>query len=152
MTHDQALQYAKTVFSRIEFIKTKMFQQHGSPFDPEMDLSLDQFHVLIVVRDLGHASLTELADALDVSAPSASGMVDRLVQKGFLNRETCEEDRRKVVIELSSRALRKMAAVEEKLLASLVDLIQRIGPDTTEQWCSVLAQIKDALEEKGTSE
>ena len=44
MTHEQALQYAKTVFSRVEFIKTRMFQQHGFPSDLKMDLSLDQFH------------------------------------------------------------------------------------------------------------
>jgi len=151
MTHEQALQYAKTVFSRVEFIKTRMFQQHGFPSDLKMDLSLDQFHVLGVVRELGPMSLTELAEALKVSAPSASGMVDRLVQKGFLSRETCEEDRRKVVIQVSARAAKNMQTVEERILASLVDLIQRIGPQTAEQWCAVLAQIKEAVEEKGSS-
>lgn len=110
------------------------------------DLSLPQFHTIMIVRALGKITITELSDRLAVSPPSASAMVDRLVEKGILNREHSTKDRRKVMVEISPDAVKYIEGVEETILRSFVEIVERIGPETTRKWCDVLDQVKSVLE------
>ena len=77
------------------------------------DISGPQLFALLVLRDRGPATITELSHVLEVSPPSASAMVDRLVEKGILTREHSREDRRKVVVFQPHRYSRTKALFEE---------------------------------------
>ena len=109
-------------------------------------LSMPQFHTIMIVRALGRITITELSDRLGVSPPSASAMVDRLVEKGILNREHGTEDRRKVMVQISPDASKDIEGVEETILRSFVEIVERIGPETARKWCEVLDQVKSVLE------
>ena len=37
-------------------------------------------------------------------------------------------------------------AAEESVLRTMVDLVEKIGPETTRKWCEVLQQIKRVLD------
>ena len=110
------------------------------------DLSLPQFHTIMIVRAIGRITITELSDRLGVSPPSASAMVDRLVEKRILNREHSTTDRRKVMVQISPDAIKYIEGVEETILRSFVEIVERIGPETTRKWCDVLDQVKSVLE------
>ena len=110
------------------------------------DLSLPQFHAIMIVRALERVTITELSDRLGVSPPSASAMVDRLVEKGILNREHSTKDRRKVMVQISPEAIKDIEGVEETFLRSFVEIVERIGPETARKWCEVLDQVKSVLE------
>ncbi len=109
------------------------------------DLSVPQFHAIMMVRTLGQASMTDLSDRLGVSPPSASAMVDRLVEKGILTREHSDEDRRKVVVSISPEAMKAIEGVEETILRSFVELVEKIGPETARKWCEVLERVNSVL-------
>jgi len=49
------------------------------------DLSMAQTLAMMAVKDFGPLSITALAAILAVSAPSASTMVERLVERGILH-------------------------------------------------------------------
>lgn len=110
-------------------------------------LSVEQLRVSILIRDRGPLTMTELAGALKVSAPSASMMVDRLVEKGVLVRTQSREDRRKVLVSVSPEAQARMdarwRAVEEAFFA----LAETLGDETVEQWYAVMSRVRAALEE-----
>jgi hypothetical protein len=65
-------------------------------------LSPTQYHLCEVVRRCQPVTVTELARQLRVTAPSASVMVERLVEQGFLKRGADKKDRRKRVIFLTA--------------------------------------------------
>lgn len=111
------------------------------------DLSLKQIQVVLMVGKQESVSIKELAALLSVSPPSASTMVDRLVERGILVREPSPEDRRRVVIRVSPKAREEMDKMEEVLLQTFVDVVNRIGPETAGKWCEVLAVVKSVLEE-----
>ena len=115
------------------------------------ELSAQQMNMIMMVRVREAASVTELAALLGVSPPSVSTMVDRLVERGFLTRTPCDQDRRKVVIRVSPEAIEEIVQVEEMILSSFVELVEAVGPDTTQKWCEVLQQIKQVLEKKQLS-
>lgn len=60
-----------------------------------------QLHVLGVLREAGPTTVTGLAMRLGISPPSASSIVDRMVDSGLILRERSEEDRRTVSVALA---------------------------------------------------
>lgn len=115
------------------------------------DLSMQQFNTVLMVSRHEPVSITELAQLLGVSPPSASNMVDRLVEKAILVREPCPEDRRKVVIFVSPDMVEEIHHVEESVLGLFIDLVERVGPETSRKWCEVLAAVKETIQVQSES-
>lgn len=66
----------------------------------DFDISVEQFHILRFIRR-GNCSVSELADARNISRPAISQGVDALVNKGLVTRTQSKEDRRYVELELT---------------------------------------------------
>lgn len=109
------------------------------------DLSMAQLNVIRIIRSQGELAMGTLADLLGVAPPSASVMVDRLVEKGLLLREHSTQDRRKVVVRISSGAVEKIDSLEAGIIEVFMALVEKIGPDATENWCQVLETVQAAL-------
>jgi DNA-binding MarR family transcriptional regulator len=89
-------------------------------------LTQQQYQALLVMKSRpGVMSISELAAQLLVKHHSAVGLVDRLEQQGLVRRESSKEDRRKVVVHLTSHGARVFA----KLAAAHRAELRRIGPD-----------------------
>ncbi len=150
MKHDDVMARAKYIFTtgrmiheHILKIQTRRLAAKAS--DPSSELSLAQLHAISVVRTHSPLSMGELAEKLAISAPSASAMVDRLVEKGHLRREHSTRDRRKVVVRISPEAVKEIEAVENDVLLLFVDLVEKLGPEIIDKWCEVLSAIKDLI-------
>jgi len=66
----------------------------------QFDISVEQFHILRHIRG-GHDSVSELAEAKNISRPAISQAVDVLVNKGFIQRMPDARDRRHVQLTLT---------------------------------------------------
>ena len=110
------------------------------------ELTFAQSNVLMVVHEKGVLSLKELADALHVSRPSASAMVDKLVEMEVLEREQSQIDRREVRIRVSKSGQLNFCQMEEEILQYITDLLIKLGPDYAAQWCDVYAQIRKIVQ------
>lgn len=151
MADKSAIDYARYILTTGKRINDQILkiQNHclaSFGADSQSELSLAQLHVVRIVREYEELSMRELAEKLDVSAPSASAMVDRLVEKGILCREHSTQDRRKVVVRISGESLKKAEAIESSILALFVDLVQKIGFKNAQKWCDVLASVKTVLD------
>ncbi len=112
------------------------------------ELSMAQLHAVKTTRREGEVTITRLAELLGVSAPSASTMVDRLVEKGILSRERSEEDRRKVVVRVSPDAVKDLEKVETAILKKFEDIVSKIGGETARKWCEALEKVMEVMEAK----
>lgn len=109
------------------------------------NLSPPQIHMMITIKMMEECTISELAESLNVSAPSASTMVDRLVEKNALIRERSKKDRRVVVVQLSDSARAHIEHMEKVMLESFMKTIEKIGPELTEDWCNVITRVNNAL-------
>jgi len=66
----------------------------------DYEISVEQFHILRFIHQ-GQGSVSELADARNISRPAVSQGVDTLVNKGLVTRRQSREDRRYVELELT---------------------------------------------------
>ena len=80
---------------------------HASPVDRwlELDLTMPQLKMLFVVDLLGPVPMGQLAARLGISLPTATGLIDRLVEAGLARREHDERDRRVVLVGTTAEAV-----------------------------------------------
>jgi DNA-binding MarR family transcriptional regulator len=64
------------------------------------DISFEQFSILRHIRK-GSKSISELADAKQISRPAISQAVEMLVERGMISRQQSTQDRRWVDLELT---------------------------------------------------
>jgi len=116
------------------------------------ELSLPQFTALMIVQEHGSLHMNELAECLMVSAPSASAMVDRLVEKKLLAREQSTADRRQVIVSISRDAAPVVAELEALVLQSFAGLVAEIGTATAKEWCRILKRVEAVLQSQYNSD
>jgi len=73
---------------------------HGT-FPPDINVTLPQMQILMTVHDLGKASISTLAHQRKVSLPTVTGMTERMIKLGLLERIFDPGDRRKVFLQLT---------------------------------------------------
>ena len=113
------------------------------------DISVAQMHTLMIVKRFGNITISRLAAMLDVSVPSASTMVDRLVEKKLLERMRKEDDRRVVVVELTRPATLFIEQIEDMVLTGFMTIVYKVGPEIAAKWCEVLDSVDKVLHEEG---
>lgn len=141
---------AETINATINLLRMRLSNRHSRRGGeagglPCQNLTLAQLNAVRAVRDRGEVTIKVLAKALNVSAPSASTMVDRLVEMGVLAREQSSRDRREVLVRISRNVSDEIDAVEEDFLKSLIELMEQIGPEMSQKWYEVYACLGEAL-------
>jgi DNA-binding MarR family transcriptional regulator len=89
-------------------------------------LSLVHVNVLAVLDIDGPIPMGGLAEALDVSQASATGIVDRMEQRGLVERRRIDDDRRVVRVALTDegrRLIAGMAAERREHLAAMLETL-----------------------------
>src|SRR5690349_21638716 len=67
-----------------------------------MGISMAQLHVLHVLERHGELAMSRLAETLDVSFSAATGLVDRIEERGFVERIRVPSDRRVVLVRITA--------------------------------------------------
>jgi DNA-binding MarR family transcriptional regulator len=65
------------------------------------NLSRTEMHALEIVQDIPEATLTQISDILGITKATVSVSVNRLVEKGYLEKHRSETDGRKNILRLT---------------------------------------------------
>ncbi len=87
-------------------------------------ISTAQLHILYTLQRNGGMTMSQLAELLDVSLSSATGLIDRIEERGFVERTRVPEDRRVVVIHVTPtghRMLDEVDALSDDLLRTVLE-------------------------------
>jgi len=122
------------------------------------DFSFSQTLILQALMVQRESRMNDLARFLGLSKANASGLVDRLVKKGLLDREHGVEDRRVVFVRLTPKGqtvARGLAKVQRQGLAQMMRRIPEknlgVFMETLEQMAMGMAeQQKDLLPPAGS--
>ena len=85
-------------------------------------ISMAHFHLLSMLDRHGDTTMSRIAEQLDVSLSNATGLVDRIEERGLVERVRVADDRRVVQVRLTADGHRLLREVE--LLKD--DMLQRI--------------------------
>jgi DNA-binding MarR family transcriptional regulator len=91
------------------------------------DLSVPQFRSLVYLSRQKGPSLSDVAEHLGLTSPSASVMVDGLVIRGLVTRQVHPDDRRRVTLELTPAGQAAMEAAHEMTESRLAERLAELG-------------------------
>ena len=81
-------------------------------FEP-LDLKVVEFSILMLVASNPQVNQKQLGEALDVSAPNMAVTIDRLVERGWVERVRGTKDRRAMHIHLTADGVALVARAEQ---------------------------------------
>ncbi len=93
---------------------------------PTGPLSLVHLHVLMLLIEDGPLPMRALADTLDVSQASATGIVDRMEQRGLVERRRDDEDRRVVRVALTDAGRQVIVGIGSERRGHLTTLLDEL--------------------------
>lgn len=145
----ETTEQARLIFEAVRTMQRRILRRANlacQESGPWLELTPPQANTCALIYRRGQTSIKELANELDVSPPSASAMVDRLVELGAVTREPSKSDRREVVIELTPAGERTITHLQQLMFDSISQLLERIGPVHADMWCQVCRRITEVLE------
>lgn len=143
-TESCAVEILETVPSVMRFIRTQMRLYRGA------DLSVPQFRTLIYVSRNPGASLSALAEHLDVSLPGTSRLVEGLVRKRLLDRRIPADNRRMVALSVSHRGQRTVTRAQEATVKSLVGVLEVLSDEEREAIQSSMRTLRTQFQSMGS--
>lgn len=110
-------------------------------------LTMQQLKVVMYLSFAGPTSGQELARHLGVSLATVTGIVDRVVAQGLVDRHEDPHDRRVRLVELTEAGRRLTGEMIEAGTGGYVRLLQRLDTPTLRSMETVMRKIEDVMRE-----
>jgi DNA-binding MarR family transcriptional regulator len=90
-------------------------------------LSLVHLNVLLILRFNGPMTMSHVAETLDVSVASATGIIDRMEKKGVIERRRNDEDRRVVEVHVTEAGEAVFSAMQAERQARMSKMLSDVS-------------------------
>jgi DNA-binding MarR family transcriptional regulator len=111
------------------------------------EVTLTQYRTLVVLASRGPQNLVGLAEAVGVTPATATRMCDRLVKKKLIVRQSEQDDRRQVRLELTKKGLKLVGAVTNRRRREIEAILSTIAPEEQTVLVQALSQFAAAAGE-----
>ena len=106
----------------------------------EHDLSLTQLRVLGILRDR-QPTMAELASYLGLERSTVSGLIDRAVQRGLVQKTTDPADARSVRVSLTAEAQRLATRIIAEINELMVPMTDQLSNSEQNRLTALLAKV-----------
>jgi DNA-binding MarR family transcriptional regulator len=114
----------------------------------DYDLTSSQYNVLRILRGEGKPlPILEIADRTVTVVPGITGLIDRLEQAGFVQRERCARDRRVIHVALTDKGTKTLVELDEPVLALHKQLMKHLAQDELKQLIGLLEKVRQGWNE-----
>jgi DNA-binding MarR family transcriptional regulator len=107
--------------SRASIMMRRVFLKHLGP----LDLKVVEYSILVLVASNPQVNQKQLGEALDISAPNMAVTLDRLVERGWVERVRGTRDRRAMHIHLTASGS-ELVKRAEKIAGSMENHTLRV--------------------------
>jgi DNA-binding MarR family transcriptional regulator len=128
----------------MDVITTRSMRER-SHFVKASGLSMPQFGILMHLYYSNNCGISHLGEHMDISAPAASQLVDRLVQHGLVERTEDPNDRRAKQLALTPKG---RELIETGLTARtrwVDELVRSLKPEDCDQVAATLSKLTEAV-------
>jgi DNA-binding MarR family transcriptional regulator len=111
-----------------------------------LDVGMGQFKAMVVLKEQGRQCVGGLARALNISKPSASLLVDKLVTRGLVGRDTDPGDRRRTLVALTEAGDQLMTRLRRSREDMFVGWLRQLEPEDLQALMRGLQALVDVLD------
>lgn len=95
----------------------------------QVELGATEEKTLFLLSQLGPLTAGEIAHHTGLTTPSVTSLIDRLEQKGFVQRVRDTRDRRRVIVEQKKEKMAEMNQVFQSLHKNFMDFLETYSDD-----------------------
>jgi DNA-binding MarR family transcriptional regulator len=117
-----------------------------------LGISMTHFHVLTLLRHHDAMAMGRLADVLDASMSNATGIIDRMEERGLVERVRVPDDRRVVLVRPTQAGLDLVDEVELVKNDLMVRAMSRLEPRQLARLAAAAADLGTAVEAEMASD
>lgn len=115
-------------------------------------ISSTHLHVLYMLATSGPMPMSRLAEQLDVSLPNVTGIVERMVERGIVERSRPHDDRRVVEVRICAAGLELLDEIDMVKRQQMAKVISRLSPEQQERALRTFTELRLATEELAREE
>ena len=108
-------------------------------------VSMSQMHVLWLLQHHGEMPMSKLAVLLDVSLSNATGIIDRMAERGLVERVRVEDDRRVVLVRPADAGRQAISQIESSKRDRMRAVIGRLPATERPIVLAALRSLRRAL-------
>jgi DNA-binding MarR family transcriptional regulator len=135
--------------SSMETLLMKLRQEAQHMNGPE-NLAAGQIFLLFKLRQKGICNASDVAKLIGISSGAVTGMTDKLVSMGLIQRERSETDRRVVLFTITDKGKETIQRIRDQRFNRLTELFRQISNNELETTINVFNKITDLLEKGKT--
>jgi len=117
-------------------------------FTQVFHLTPPQVFTLILVGEMQQCSFSDLSHALRVSAPTVTGIIDRLEKAGYVKRVPSQEDRRVINIQLTKLGHKFEKEIQVHIRKQWRVLLEKLSQKESESYLSIVKKIYARLDQE----
>lgn len=139
--------YIENILESMHTVKHKIFM-HGfikNLKNNKDNITSSQLDVLGVIRKKRNLSVTDVAKAIGISNSAATQLIEELVNKGYVTRESGIADRRTLLLNLSEKSKRQIDLMKEKSIEWLADIFECLSDRELAQYSVINKKISDSI-------
>jgi DNA-binding MarR family transcriptional regulator len=121
------------------------FVRHQSNELVKGKITLPQFLILDILRRESDSTMTHLARVMDVTTAAMTGIVERLVNGGYIARGFDPQDRRIIKIRLTAKGLAVAKDFSHQRTQTIIKVFGKISEQDRLDYLRILTQIRDIL-------
>ncbi len=93
------------------------------------NVSFPQFFLLGYLANEEFLTMTDISKKMGHSTAAATGLVDRLEKLGYVQRLHAQEDRRKVMVQITRKGIDLVERIREEIVGNLEGLMHELDKD-----------------------
>jgi DNA-binding MarR family transcriptional regulator len=117
----------------------------GSQRLVRLGISMTHFHVLTLLRHHDAMPMGRLAEILDASMSSTTGIIDRMEERGLVERVRVPDDRRIVLVRPTAAGLALIDEAELVKSEIMLDAVRRLNPEQLDRLTAASADLAAAI-------
>jgi len=113
-------------------------------FMSQFSLTMPQFNILRILRGAKEAiTVNTVKQRMVEKSPNTTRLMDKLIDKGLIERERCSDDRRVVYVKISEEGLKLLSTIDKALQESGREIL--VMENLTEEEACQLSDLLDKL-------
>ena len=109
------------------------------------NVSFPQFFLLGYLANEDFLTMTDISKKMGHSTAAATGLVDRLEKLGYVQRMHAQDDRRKVMVQITRKGIDLVERIREEIVTSLVDLMEDLDKEDQEALLRTYSKISSRI-------
>jgi DNA-binding MarR family transcriptional regulator len=124
----------------------------GSERMHRAEMSMSHFHLMSMLDRHGSMAMSRIADLLGVSVSNATGLIDRIEERGLVERIRVPEDRRVVHVQLTDKGRQTLHEVELFKEDMIHGILNRLDERQLRRVAAAMSDLRGAVVEALSSD